>query len=41
MVEDRSLSRKQRKRAMFWLAQSKSTDAWTYLDKVLAGNGQR
>jgi HEAT repeat protein len=35
VAEDRSLSREQRKRAVFWLAQSKSADAQAYLDKVL------
>jgi len=40
-AEDRSLSREQRKRAVFWLAQSKSADAQTYLDKVLVGNTGR
>jgi HEAT repeat protein len=34
-VEDRSISRDQRERAMFWLAQSDSPGAQTYLDKVL------
>ena len=36
-VEDRSLSREQRKRAMFWLAQSESKGAQTYLETVLVG----
>ena len=36
-VEDRSLSREQRKRAMFWLAQSESKGAQTYLENVLVG----
>ena len=40
-AEDKSLSREQRKRALFWLAQSESTGAQTYLDKVLAGNTAR
>ena len=35
-VEDQSLSREHRKRAVFWLAQSKSDAAQTYLEKVLA-----
>jgi HEAT repeat protein len=35
VAEDRSLSREQRKRAVFWLAQSKSADAQAYLDGVL------
>ena len=37
-AEDRTLSHEQRKRALFWLAQSQSTGAQAYLDKVLAGN---
>ena len=37
-AEDRSLSREQRKRAVFWLAQSESEGAQTYLEKVLTGN---
>ena len=37
-AEDRSLSREQRKRAVFWLAQSESKGAQVYLEKVLAGN---
>jgi hypothetical protein len=40
-AEDRSLSKEQRKRAIFWLAQSESKSAQTYLDKVLAGNTTR
>lgn len=36
-AEDRSLSSEQRKRAVFWLAQSESPGAQTYLEKVLAG----
>jgi hypothetical protein len=35
-AEDRSLSREQRKRAVFWLSQSESPAALAYLDKVLA-----
>jgi HEAT repeat protein len=35
LAEDRSLSREQRKRAVFWLSQSESTAALAYLDKVL------
>jgi HEAT repeat protein len=35
-AEDRSLSREQRKRAVFWLAQSESVSAQAYLEKVLA-----
>jgi len=38
-AEDRTLSGEQRKRAVFWLAQSESKGAQTYLEKVLAGNG--
>jgi hypothetical protein len=34
-AEDRSLSREQRKRAVFWLAQSESDAAQAYLEKVL------
>ena len=37
VAEDRSLSHEQRKRAVFWLAQSESEGAQTYLEKVLAG----
>jgi hypothetical protein len=36
-AEDRSLSREQRKRALFWLAQSETAGAQAYLDKVLLG----
>jgi hypothetical protein len=36
-AEDRSLSHEQRKRAVFWLAQSQSKGAQAYLDKVFAG----
>jgi len=35
LAEDRSLSREQRKRAVFWLAQSKSDEAQEYLERVL------
>ena len=35
-AEDRSLSREQRKQAVFWLAQSESASAQAYLEKVLA-----
>jgi len=38
VAEDRSLSHEQRKRAVFWLAQSEAVGAQTYLEKVLAGN---
>jgi HEAT repeat protein len=37
-AEDQSLSREQRKRAVFWLAQSESEAAQKYLEKVLARN---
>jgi hypothetical protein len=37
-AQDKTLSREQRKRALFWLAQSQSDGAQAYLDKVLAGN---
>ena len=36
-AEDRSLTHEQRKRAVFWLAQSESDGAQKYLEKVLAG----
>jgi hypothetical protein len=39
-AEDRSLSQEQRKRAVFWLAQSDSKGAQTYLDKVFAGTAR-
>jgi len=35
-AEDQSLSREQRKRAVFWLAQAESGPAQAYLEKVLA-----
>jgi hypothetical protein len=38
-AEDQSLSSEQRKRAVFWLAQSESQGAQTYLEKVLTGKG--
>jgi hypothetical protein len=38
-AQDKTLSREQRKRALFWLAQSQSTGAQAYLDKVLEANG--
>ena len=41
VAEDRSLSREQRKRAVFWLAQSKSEGAQKYLEKVLTVNASR
>ena len=37
-VEDRSLSREERKQALFWLAQSESDAAQAYLDRVLTAN---
>ena len=40
-AEDRALSREQRKRAVFWLAQSEAKGAQAYLEKVLAGNVSR
>ena len=40
-AEDRSLSREQRKRALFWLAQSQNDSAVAYLDKVLTGSTAR
>ncbi len=39
VAEDRSMGREQRKRALFWLAQSEASGAQTYLEKVLTGNG--
>jgi hypothetical protein len=36
IAEDRSLSREQRKRAVFWLSHSESDSAQAYLEKVLA-----
>jgi HEAT repeat protein len=41
VAEDRSLSSEQRKRAVFWLAQSESEGAQKYLEKVLVGKGTR
>lgn len=35
LVEDRDLSREVRERALFWLAQSDSADAWAYIDRLL------
>jgi hypothetical protein len=35
VAEDRSLSREQRRRAVFWLSQSESDSAQAYLEKVL------
>jgi hypothetical protein len=40
-AEDKSLTREQRKRAVFWLAHSEAQGAQTYLEKVLAGNASR
>jgi len=37
-AEDRSLSREQRKRAVFWLAQSDAEGAQQYLERVLTGH---
>ena len=36
IAEDKSLAREERKRAVFWLAQSESSAAQKYLDEVLA-----
>ena len=36
VAEDQSLSREERKKAIFWLAQSRSDSAEAYLEKVLA-----
>jgi hypothetical protein len=41
VAEDRSLSHEQRKRAVFWLAQSETDGAQKYLESVLVGNGSR
>lgn len=35
VAEDKSLSREERKRAVFWLSQSESSEAQSYLEKVL------
>ena len=40
-AEDRSLSREQRRRAVFWLSHSESDAAQAYLEKVLASNASR
>ncbi len=40
-AQDQSLTHEQRKRALFWLAQSESADAQNYLDKVLTGTASR
>ena len=39
VAEDQSLTREQRKRAIFWLSQSASDSAQQYLDRVLARAG--
>ncbi|HTU64977.1 MAG TPA: HEAT repeat domain-containing protein [Steroidobacteraceae bacterium] len=41
VAEDQSLSREQRKRALFWLGQSKSPTAVAYLDRVLTSAAAR
>jgi hypothetical protein len=41
VAEDRALPNEQRKRALFWLAQSEATGAQAYLEKVLAVNVSR
>jgi hypothetical protein len=41
VAEDQSLTREQRKRAVFWLSQSESEAARLYLEKVLALNAAR
>lgn len=38
IAEDQSLTREQRRRAVFWLSQSESNSAQAYLEKVLAKN---
>jgi hypothetical protein len=38
VAEDRTLSHEQRKRAVFWLAQSEADGAQQYLESVLVGN---
>jgi hypothetical protein len=38
VAEDRSLSREQRKRAVFWLTQSESEAAQAYLERVLTAH---
>lgn len=40
-AQDKSLSGEQRKKALFWLGQSDSPEAMTYLDDVLAGKSSR
>jgi len=40
IAENRSLPREQRKRAVFWLAQSKSPEAQAYLDRVLTASSR-
>jgi HEAT repeat protein len=39
-AQDRTLTREQRKRAVFWLSQSESPAAQAYLEKVLASNSR-
>jgi hypothetical protein len=41
IAEDQSIPREQRKRAVFWLAQSESDSAQAYLDRVLARSSTR
>src|SRR6185295_3600914 len=41
VAEDKSLSQEQRKRAVFWLAQSETAGAQTFLEKVLTGKAAR
>jgi hypothetical protein len=36
LVEDRNSSRKLREQALFWLAQSNSDEAFSYLDRLLS-----
>jgi hypothetical protein len=39
VAQDRSMAQEHRKRAVFWLAQSESKVAQTYLERVLSGKG--
>jgi hypothetical protein len=41
VAEDQSLTHEQRKRAVFWLAESESAGAQAYLDKILVGKTTR
>ena len=41
VAEDRSLSREQRRRAVFWLSQSDSDSSRAYLEKILASTAAR